>query len=353
MKKTSSGFDVHPGERAGFSRRKFLAGGGALFILGAAAGCGGGNSGGASEETSSGETVTIEHKYGQTGIEGVPQRIVSVGYTDQDPILAVGGGALVGVREWFGEYEYAVWPWAEDELADSEPETVADATSINFEAVANANPDLIVGVSSGMTQEDYETLSEIAPTLPQSDEWVDYGVPWQDQTLVIGQAMGREDEANRLISDLEEEFAATREEYPQLEGATIAVIGAGAGLFYFYTDADRSTSFFTALGMEVDEEAASLAGDSENFSVEISQEELASVGGADVLVVFASTPQDEEDLRALEVFSSLPNVSEDRAIYLSDPEDENYGALSFNTVLSTPVLLENLAPEAAEMAERA
>ncbi len=204
-----------------------------------------------------------------------------------------------------------------------------------------------------MTEQDYGTLSGIAPTLPKSDEWVDYGVPWQDQTRIIGQALGREREANRLISDLESRFTTTREEYPQLEGAAIAVIGAGEGLFYFYTGKDRSTSFFTDLGFTVYEAVAALAGDSENFAVEISEEEFGSIGGADVLVVFASTPRDEKDIRANELFSRLPNVQDDRVVYLSDPEDQNYGALSFNTVLSTPYLLENLVPEVAELVERA
>ncbi|WP_240432521.1 hypothetical protein [Rubrobacter indicoceani] len=83
----------------GFSRRRFLAGGGALLLLGAA-GCGGSGGSGSSE------AVSIRHKYGTTEIQGRPERVVSVEYTDQDPILAV-GGALVGVREWFGGYEYS------------------------------------------------------------------------------------------------------------------------------------------------------------------------------------------------------------------------------------------------------
>ncbi|AHY45452.1 ABC-type Fe3+-hydroxamate transport system periplasmic component [Rubrobacter radiotolerans] len=331
--------------RRRFTRRRFLAGGGSLLLLGAV-GCGGGSE----EESRSGETRTIEHKYGSTEIEGVPGRVVSVGYTDQDPILAL-GGTLVGVREWFGEYEHAVWPWAEDELGDQTPETIAGIDSINFESVASVEPDLIVGISSGMTEQDYETLSEIAPTLPQSDRWVDFGVPWQEQTRVIGRALGHEDRANGLISDLEGRFETTREEYPELEGATVSVIGTGDGLFYFYTEEDRSTSFFTDLGFRLSEEAASLSKEGQ-FAVEISEEQFSRVD-SDVLVCFSATPQEEEELRANELFGRLSAVREDRVVYLSDPEDANYGALSFNTILSTPYLLDNLVPEVADMVRRA
>jgi iron complex transport system substrate-binding protein len=44
---------------------------------------------------------------------------------------------------------------------------VLSAEELNVEAVAALDPDLIVGVSSGMTAEEYETLSQIAPTLAQ------------------------------------------------------------------------------------------------------------------------------------------------------------------------------------------
>lgn len=127
------------------TRRDFLVGGAAMLLLGAT-GCGG-DAG--SEEEASANTRTIEHKYGSTTIEGMPERVVSVGYTDQDPILAVGGN-LVGVRNWIGD---PIRFWAEDELGDAEPE-ILPADAINFEQVAALEPDLIIGISSGMTRDD-------------------------------------------------------------------------------------------------------------------------------------------------------------------------------------------------------
>lgn len=110
------------------------------------------------------ETRFIGHKYGETEVSGVPGRVVTVGFTDQDYVLAL-GVKPVAVREWYGEYDYATWPWARDELGDAEPE-ILPPTELNFEQIAGLEPDLIVGVSSGMTREEYDTLSEIAPTPP-------------------------------------------------------------------------------------------------------------------------------------------------------------------------------------------
>src|SRR5262245_57702400 len=125
----------------------------------AAAGCGDG------EETPSSATddsssvsadafpVEIEHKYGTTTVESEPKRVVSVGFTDQDALLAL-GVVPVGVRDWYGEQPFAVWPWAQPALGDAEPE-VLSAEELNYEAIAALQPDLIVGISSGMTADEY------------------------------------------------------------------------------------------------------------------------------------------------------------------------------------------------------
>jgi iron complex transport system substrate-binding protein len=44
-----------------------------------------------------------------------------------------------------------------------------------------------------MTARDYELLSQIAPTVAQTDRYIDYGAPWQEHTLTVGKAPGRED----------------------------------------------------------------------------------------------------------------------------------------------------------------
>lgn len=93
------------------TRRRFLAGAGGLLVLGAA-GCGTGRSGGGA--SGSAEVRKIQHKYGSTEASGSPERVVTVGYNEQDPVLAL-GVEPVGVRDWFGDQPNAVWPWARDE----------------------------------------------------------------------------------------------------------------------------------------------------------------------------------------------------------------------------------------------
>ena len=100
--------------------------------------------------------VTIEHKYGSTTIEAEPTRVVSVGFNDQDALLAL-GVTPIGIRDWYGEQPFATWPWAQDELGDAEPELLSPtAPSSTSRQVAALEPDLIVGIYSGMTESEYD-----------------------------------------------------------------------------------------------------------------------------------------------------------------------------------------------------
>lgn len=324
------------------TRREFLIGAGSLLLLGAA-GCSGGGAGDVGGETTSQKTRTIEHKYGSTEVRGTPERIVTVGYTDQDPVLAL-GVTPVAVREWFGERPSATWQWARDELGDAEPE-VLPSGELNFEQIANLDPDLIIGVSSGMTREEYETMSEIAPTVVQSDEYVDFGVPWQEQTRVVGQALGRRKRAAKLISELEARFTESRKAHPEFEGASGVVVGLTSEDESYtpspYGPQDARSRFLTSLGFEILEEIAELAGDS--FFADLSRERLGLID-TDLLVWVAVQADDFTAVRKDPLYQQLAAAKEGRDIFL---EELLAGALSFSTVLSLPFALDELVPRFA------
>ena len=59
-----------------------------------------------------GVPVVVEHRYGETTVPAEPQRVVSVGLTEQDTLLQLGVVPLA-VTEWYGDQPFATWPWAE------------------------------------------------------------------------------------------------------------------------------------------------------------------------------------------------------------------------------------------------
>jgi hypothetical protein len=71
---------------------------------------------------------------------------------------------------------------------------------LDFEKITALQPDLIIGVYSGFTEEEYNTLSKIAPTVAQSGGYIDFGMPWQEQTRMIGRTLGRTEQAEQMVA---------------------------------------------------------------------------------------------------------------------------------------------------------
>lgn len=288
--------------------------------------------------------VTVEHKFGSTTITEAPERIVALGFTEQDALLAV-GVVPVAVRYWYGDTENAIFPWAVDALGDADAPVVLNMTfgSLNYEAILALQPDLISAVGAGLTQEEYDLLSQIAPTVAQSAEYPDFGIPWQEATRMIGRSVGKQDEALALIGQAEDAFADAREAYPSFEGKTIAVAIHYDGRYAFFTDHDARARFFTDLGFVVPEELTEIAGDS--FYADLSAERIDLLD-QDVLVFVdvASTEGGRETIENDVLISQLAAVREGRAVFVPTEYDD---ALQFSSVLSLEYALEGLLPELA------
>jgi iron complex transport system substrate-binding protein len=279
--------------------------------------------------------VSIENEFGTTEIEAEPQRVVTVGFNDEDFVLAL-GVTPVGVRQLLGDYHAPTRPWAQDQLDGAELPTVG-GEEIDVEAVAALEPDLIVGVYSFMDQAVYDQLSGIAPTLAQTDEYADGATPWQEQTLLTGQALGRDDEAQQLVDDVEGRFDQATSDNPSFAGTSIAVdlTGVGSGHYLLGRD-DLRTQFFSDLGFTVPE-----------TSTDVSQERLDLLE-ADVLAVNGYTQADAD---ADPLFAGLDVVTSGRTVLLGSYSGAVSAALGFGSPLSLPYLLDEVVPALAAAAD--
>ncbi|GIV79582.1 MAG: hypothetical protein KatS3mg050_3976 [Litorilinea sp.] len=295
--------------------------------------------------------VTIEHKFGTTTIPQAPQRVVTVGFSEQDPVLAL-GVKPVAVREWFGEQPYAIWPWAQDELGDATPQVLRmPFGELNFEAIAALQPDLIVATHAGITQEEYDLLAQIAPTLAQSAAYPDFGMPWQEQTRIIGQALGRPEQAEAQIEKVEAQIAEAARQHPILAGKTVAwITPAGEpGQFWIVGPDTPPMRFLTALGLSYPDELRALVGELDSAQISSERLDLLDV---DVLLVRAANEEERAAIEADPIFQSLGVFQDNRVIFFVGADDPIYGALSFSTVLSLPYALEELVPQLVQAVER-
>ncbi|MCZ2838050.1 ABC transporter substrate-binding protein [Modestobacter sp. VKM Ac-2985] len=281
--------------------------------------------------------VTIDHLWGSTTIEEEPERVVVLGVTDSDPVLAL-GTVPVAVQPYTFYSETGVGPWAEELLQGQELEVIPSTGDVNVEQIAAYAPDLIVGVSAGFDEVVYDQLSQIAPTLVRPAGTRAYGVPRDEATRMIARALGQKERAEELIAEADAAFADAVAENPQFQGATATVMLPFSGVYGAYLPADARGQVMDELGFEVP--APILAEDTgESFYVELSQERLDLADG-DVLVVLtddASRAVVEGDA----VLQDLPVVREGGLVL---PDLDLRGAMTYNTVLSAPYAVAELTP---------
>ena len=113
---------------------------------------------------------------------------------------------------------------------------------------------------------DYDRLSQIAPTVAQSGDYIDFGMPWDEQTLLVGKALGREDEAERIVDDVKAKFAEAREAHPEWQGKTAILAYGGPDGYGAYATQDNRSRFLSDLGFKTPEAVDKLAGEASTSS---------------------------------------------------------------------------------------
>ena len=335
------------------SRRRFLAGLSVLAVAPVLAGCGS-DSGTAAKDSPTGSAapeeaafpVTIKHKYGETTIESAPQRVVCIGLTDQDALLAL-GVVPVGVTYWFGDEELqGIYPWAKEALGDAElPTLLKDTNGVEIEKIAGLAPDLVIGQYAGLTEQDYKKLSAMGvPVVAQSGDYTDYGTPWDVAALTLGTAIGKPKAAQELIDSVKKRIADEAAAHPEFRGQTAAVITPWEGLF-IYGPEDPRSRLLLELGFDLDPLITD-ADDSE-FGISLSAERTSDLDDIGVAVWIDY----EADKQTQKLFEATTAYDEGRWFDVSEADGNYYVAHSFVTPLSIPYLLDRYVPQLAAAAD--
>ncbi|HWI73154.1 MAG TPA: ABC transporter substrate-binding protein [Baekduia sp.] len=323
-----------------------------LLVVALAAGCGSSGGDGDGAPAGAAETSTTAasdqgtfpavatHRFGTTTVPKRPERIVIAGLTEQDVVLAL-GYKPIATTEWYGDKPGAIWPWARRAMGATNPEVLEATDGIPIEKIAALRPDLIIGTNSGMTKKEYNKLSRIAPTIPGVKGGTDYFSPWDQQTILVAQALGKEAAGRKLVDDIKASFAKAAAAHPEFKdkSATFSQGGFYNGLIYVYPDG-LDTDFLTLLGFKINTKLNPLI-KRPGEQVEVSTERL-DVLDADVAVFATEEPKAVKELLKVPTFGQLPVVAEHRSVYT---DGTLAGAIYFTSPLSLPYVLEHLTPQ--------
>lgn len=297
--------------------------------------------------------VTIEHAFGTTVITEKPERVATVAWANHEVPLALGIVPVGFARANFGDDDGdGLLPWVSAKLAElgvEVPVLFDEGDGIDFEAVAATKPDVILAAYSGLSQADYDTLSQIAPVIAYSE--APWSTDWRDMIRLNSAGLAMSAEGDALIAEIEGEIAAVVAAYPELKGKSAMFAthlnAMDLATINFYTPNDTRVKFFEDLGLSTPASVAeaTLPG---KFSGSVSVEQIDRFEDIDIIVTYG----DEQLLAAVAqnpLLAKMPAVANKSIVLLSrDP----LGTAANPTPLAISYVLKDYVAKLAEAAKK-
>jgi iron complex transport system substrate-binding protein len=298
--------------------------------------------------------VTIEHALGTTTLESRPERVATVQWANHEVPLALGVVPVGMAAANFGDDDGdGLLPWVAERLEELDAETPVlfdETDGIDFEAVADTNPDVILAGYSGLTQEDYDTLSEIAPVVAYPEG--PWATPWREVIEINAAGMGMAEEGEDLVAGIEQDIADTLGDHPQLEGKSAMFLThvdtTDLSEVSFYTPFDTRSAFFEDLGLTTPASIEEASVDPDQFSGTVSAEQVDVFDDVDIIVTYGDQAL-VDALDADPLLSQIPAVRNGALVLLPDTP---LGTAANPTPLAISWVLEDYVSMLAEAADK-
>jgi iron complex transport system substrate-binding protein len=268
--------------------------------------------------------VEIKHALGTTMVAERPQRVATVAWANHEVPLALGVVPVGMAAANFGDDDGdGLLPWMAErlkELGAAAPRLYDEGDGIDFEAVAGTQPDVILAAYSGLSQSDYDTLSQIAPVVayPQAP----WSTDWREMIRFDSAGLGLAQEGETLIADIERKIATEVAKYPELKGKTAMFVthldANDLSIVNFYTTQDTRVRFFADLGLAMPKSVVQ-ASSTGSFAGSISAEQIDLFDDVDILVTYGDRGLIEA-MKANPLLAHMPAVKHDAIVMLGrDP----------------------------------
>lgn len=276
------------------------------------------SSGGSADD--GGELHTVDHAFGTAEVDGQPDRVVTLGQGSAETAIAL-GVTPVGIEEYpWGADETGYLPWiheAVEERGDDLPEQFTGGTELDVEAILELDPDVILAPWSGITEEQYDVLSDIAPTVAYPEEpWT---ITWEQQIEMVSAALGEPARAQELIDEVEDTFAEAA--HPEWEDHTFSFIyNDGPGTLGVMFPDEQRVAMVRKLGLTVDPIVEELDG----YKVEgtdsamIGLENADMLSDSDLIFTFYSDEENREEIEAQELYGAIPAIADGAVVAPTD-----------------------------------
>lgn len=303
------------------------------------------------DDADSGESTTIEHALGTAEIEEQPERVVTLGQGSAETAIAL-GVVPVGMESYpWGADDTGHLPWIHEEIEEQGeelPELFTGGQELDIEAILELEPDVILAPWSGITEEQYDILDDIAPTVAYPEEpWT---ITWEEQIETVSTALGYPERSDELIDGIEEEFDEASQ--PEWEDLTFSyVYNDGPGTLGVFFPGEQRVAMVDKLGLTVDPIVDDM-GEYEvpgTDSAMIGLENADMLDDSDLIFTWYSDEENREEIESQELYSSIPAIEEGAVVTTED--NALVTASSIITPLTVPWVIERYVPMIDEAVE--
>ncbi|RJE87425.1 iron-siderophore ABC transporter substrate-binding protein [Paenibacillus sp. 1011MAR3C5] len=253
------------------------------------------------DHTSNAGPITIKHGKGETKLDKPAVRVVALEWIYSEELIAL-GIQPVGNAD---NAEYSIWVTDEAALADSVTD-VGLRWEPNLETIASLKPDLIIS-NTDNNDAIYKQLNAIAPTI-EFDPYPNEGDAYTGMVndfKTIAAAVGKSEEADQVLADLDEHYAAAKKK----------LAAAGKDKFNYVISQAFSSQNSITLRMFTDTSTVVQTLDRIGLTSDWKSEKFEKYGFTDT------------------TFEALPAVSDSNFIYIVQENDNVFGdSVKDNTV---------------------
>ena len=254
-------------------------------------------------DTSTKAVRVIEHAMGTSEVPVIPKRVVVLDTAPLDAALALGIQPI-------GTYIWETFPQYLEENVENVKDIaiVGKGNQPSLEKILQLKPDLILGSKLGSSPQQYQLLSQIAPTV--FTEGSGRQTDWQPNFQLYAEALGRPELAQQLLERYQQQVEQLRQNIPRPQTIVISVLSSYNNRLDTYTKGTFSGSILQDVGF-----SRPTAQDTNTYEVNLSPEALDELDGDYIFLIHSSNSPGEVSKKEFitnPLWSKLEAVRQDR-----------------------------------------
>ncbi|MFJ2116785.1 iron-siderophore ABC transporter substrate-binding protein, partial [Streptomyces sp. NPDC087850] len=255
------------------------------------------------------------------------------------------GHIPVGIEsyEW-GSDKTGYLPWIHEAVTEDGgtlPQQFKGGEDIDFEAITALEPDVILAPWSGITQEQYDILADIAPTVAYPE--LAWSTEWSEQIGLIAKALGEPAEAKTLTATIKKQLADAAATRPTYQGVSFSyVYTTGPGTLGVFLPDEQRVEMVSSLGLTPDPVVKTFKETEGTASAIIGLENGEKLKNSDLLFTFYSDAKSREEIEAQKLYGEIPAVK--RGSVVAGTDNSFVTASSIINPLTVPWVIDRYLP---------